>query len=179
MADNKLLVQQQDGSWLQHDQRIHQPQTKSTRIHFEELRGQHIELPSEHRIVGIQRRRTILVAEHNNLLEVETPQSINEEAQIIRLRIQQYTYAAFVAFVNAIMHLMVADDQMQQHTFQRLLTDFPPESEGFDLLIERKREGTDIDAALDVSWMDDGRASGGWLLWMMNDETDDLGQLTW
>ena len=137
MAGDKLLVQQQDGSWLQHDQCLHQPQTRSTRIHFEELGGQHIELPREHRIVDVQRRGTTLVAEHNNLPEVETPQSINEEAQIIRPRIQQYTFAAFVAFVNANMHLVVADDQMQQHTFQQLLKDFPPESKGFDLLIER------------------------------------------
>ena len=49
------------------------------------------------------------------------------------------------------MHLVVADDQIQQHTFQRLLTDFPPESEGFDLLIDQIREGKDIDAASDGS----------------------------
>ena len=74
-------------------------------------------------------RGTILVAEQNHLPEVETPQSINEEAQIIRPIIQQYTFAAFATFVNANMHLVVADEQMQQHTFQRLLTDFPPERE--------------------------------------------------
>ena len=39
MANNKLLVQQQDGSWLQHDHCIHQQQTRSTGIHFEELGG--------------------------------------------------------------------------------------------------------------------------------------------
>ena len=73
--------------------------------------GQHIEIPSEHKIVDVQRRRTILVAEHNNLPEVETLQSINEETLIIRPRIQQYTFAAFVAFAKANMHLVVADDQ--------------------------------------------------------------------
>ena len=66
MAVDTLLVQQQDGSWLQHDQCIHQQQTRSTRIHFEGLGGQHIELPREHRIVDVQRCGTILVAEHNN-----------------------------------------------------------------------------------------------------------------
>ena len=67
---------------------------------------------------------------------------------------------------------------MQQHAFQRLLTEFPPERERFDLLIERMRERKDIDAASDGSWLDDGRASAGWLLWMMSDEIDDEGQLT-
>ena len=104
-------------------------QTRSTRIHFEGLGGQPIELPREHRIVDVQRRGTILIAEHNNLSEVETTQSINEEAQIIRPRIQQYTFAAFEAFVHTNMHLVVAEDQMQQRTFQRLLTDLPPERE--------------------------------------------------
>ena len=61
------------------------------------------------------------------------------------------------------MHLVVADDQMQHHTFQRLLTDFLPESEGFDLLIERIQEGKDTNAAPDGSQLDDGRASVGWL----------------
>ena len=56
------------------------------------------------------------------------------------------------------MHLVVADDQMQQHAFQRLLMNFPPESEGLDLLIEWAREGKDIDAASDGSWLDVGRA---------------------
>ena len=87
MAGDKLLVQQQNGSWFQHDQCLHQQQARSTGIHFEELGGQPIELPSEHRIVDVQRRRTILIAEHNNLPEVKTPQSINEKAQIIRPRI--------------------------------------------------------------------------------------------
>ena len=91
--------------------------------------GQHIKLPREHRIVDVQRRGTTLVTEHNNLPEVETLQSINEEAQIIRPRIQQYRFAAFEAFLHRNMHLVVADDQMQQHAFQRLLTDFPPERE--------------------------------------------------
>ena len=47
------------------------------------------------------------------------------------------------------MHLVVTEDQIQQRTFQRLLTDFPLEREGFDLLIERLWEGKDIDAASD------------------------------
>ena len=127
MAGDKLLLQKQDESWLQHDQCLHQQKTRSTRIHFEGLGGQHIELPREHRIVNIQRCGTILVAEHNNLWEVKPPQSINEEAQIIRPRIQQYTFAAFEASVHTNMHLVVADGQMQQHAFQRLLTDFPLE----------------------------------------------------
>ena len=76
------------------------------------------------------------------------------------------------------MHLVVADDQMQHHTFQRLLTDFPPESKGFDLLIERIQEGKDIDAASDGSQLDDGRVSAGWLMWIMSNEIDDDGQLT-
>ena len=71
------------------------------------------------------------------------------------------------------MHLVVAEDQIQQHAFQRLLTDFPPEREGFDLLIERIRDGKDIDAASDSSRLDYGRASAGWLLWTMSDEIDD------
>ena len=62
------------------------------------------------RIVDLQHRETILVAEHNNLPEVETSQSINEESQIIRPIIQQYTFAAFEAFVRTNMHLVVADD---------------------------------------------------------------------
>ena len=91
--------------------------------------GQHTELPSVHRIADVQRHGTILVAEHNNLPEVETPQNINKEAQIIRPRIQQYTYASFEALVQTNIHLVVADDQMQQHTFQRILKDFSPERE--------------------------------------------------
>ena len=62
---------------------------------------------------------------------------------------------------------------MQQHAFQRLLTNFPLEREGFYLLIERLREEKDIDVASDGSWMDDGRASAGWLLWTMSEEIDD------
>ena len=67
--------------------------------------GRHTEIPSEHRIVNVQHRGTILVAEHNNLPEVETPQNINEEAQIIWPRIHQYTYAAFEAFVQKNMQM--------------------------------------------------------------------------
>ena len=140
--------------------------------------GQPIELPREHRIVDVQRRGTILVAEHDNLPEVETPQSINEEAQTIRPRIQQYIFSAFEAFVHTNMHLVVTDDQMQHHVFQQILKDFSPEREGFDLLIERMREGKYIDAASDGSWLDDGRASAWWLLWTMSDEINDEGQLS-
>ena len=129
-------------------------------------------------MVEVQRRRTILVAEHTNLPEVETPQSINKEAQIIRPRMQQYTFAAFEAFISANMHLVVANDQMQQHTFQRILTDLPPEREGFDEMIERIREGKDIDAASDSSWLDDGRASAGWIIWAMSNNVGNDGQLT-
>ena len=66
------------------------------------------------------------------------------------------------------MHLVVADDQMQPRTFQRLLTDFPPEREGIDLLIERMREGKDINVASDGSRLVGSRASAGWLLWTMS-----------
>ena len=55
MVGNKLFTQQQDGFWLQYDQHIHQQQTRSTQIQFEEVRDQHNEFPSEHRIVGVQR----------------------------------------------------------------------------------------------------------------------------
>ena len=72
----------------------------------------------------------------------------------------------------------IVDDQMQQHTFQRILTDFPLEREGFDELIQRLREGKDIDAASDGSRLDDGRASAGWIIWAMNDDVDEEGQLT-
>ena len=178
MGGDKLLVQQQDGSWLQHDQCLHQLHTRSTRIHFEELGNQHMELPREHRIVDVQRRRTILVAEHNNLPEVETTQSINEEAQIIKPRIHQYTFAAFESFISANTHLVVANTKMQHHAFQRILADFPPEREGFDLLIERLREGKDVNAATDGSHLDDGRASAGWLMWTMSNEINDEGQST-
>ena len=108
---------------------LYQQQTWSTQIQFEEVGGQHTELPSEHRIVEVQHCGTILAAEHNNLPEVETLQNINEEAQIIRPRIQQYTYAASEAFIQTNMHIVASDDQMQQHTFQRILTDFSPERE--------------------------------------------------
>ena len=37
MAGDKLLVQQQDGSWIQHDQCLHQPRVRSPGIHFVEL----------------------------------------------------------------------------------------------------------------------------------------------
>ena len=76
------------------------------------------------------------------------------------------------------MHLVVADDQIQQHTFQRILTDFPPEREGFDEMIQRMREGKDIDAVSDGSWLDDGRASVGWILWLVCVDIDKDGQLT-
>ena len=62
-------------------------------------------------MIDAQRRGTILVTEHNNLSEVETPQSINEEAQIIRSRIQQYAFAAFEVFGKTNMHLVVANDR--------------------------------------------------------------------
>ena len=74
--------------------------------------GQHIELPREHKIVDVQCRGTTLVAEHNNLLEVKPPQSINEEMIIIRPSIHQYSFDAFLNFVNANIHLVVADEQM-------------------------------------------------------------------
>ena len=45
MAGDTLLVQQQDGSWFQHDLCLHQPQTRSTRIHFEELGGNTLSSP--------------------------------------------------------------------------------------------------------------------------------------
>ncbi len=105
-----------------------------------------------------------------NLPEVEQLQNINEAAQIIRPRIQQYTYTAFEAFVQANMHLAVVDDQMQQHTFQRILIDFPWEREGCDELIQWMQEGKDIDAASDGSWLEDGRASAGWIIWAMSNE---------
>ena len=76
------------------------------------------------------------------------------------------------------MHLVVADDQMQQHTFQRILTDFPPEREGFDEMIERMREGKDIDASSDGSWLDNDIALAGWILWAICDGVDEDGQLT-
>ena len=102
---------------------------RPTQIQFEEEGGQHIKLTSEHRIVDIQRQGTIPVIEHNNLPEVEPPRNINKAAQIIRPRIQQYMYTSFDAFIQANMHLVVVDDQMQPHPFQWILVDIPPERE--------------------------------------------------
>ena len=76
------------------------------------------------------------------------------------------------------MHLVEADDQMQQHTFQQILTDFPPEREEFDERIQWMREDEDMDAASDGSRVDDGRASAGWIIWAMSDDFDEDGQLT-
>ena len=76
------------------------------------------------------------------------------------------------------MHLVVADDQMQQHTLQGILTDFPPERERFDEMIERMQEGKDIDAASDGSWLDNGRSSAGWIMWAMSKNVDKDRQLT-
>ena len=76
------------------------------------------------------------------------------------------------------MHLVVVDDQMQKHTFQRILMDFPLEREGFDEMIQQLREDKDLDAASDGSQLDDGRASTGWIIWAMSDEVDKEGQLT-
>ena len=84
MASDKLLVQQQDGSWIQHDQCIHQLPLRSPETHFEELTGRHIELPRAHTMVDIQRWGTTLVAEHNNLPEIKLPQRINEAMITIR-----------------------------------------------------------------------------------------------
>ena len=76
------------------------------------------------------------------------------------------------------MHLVVADGQMQQHTFQRILKNFLPEREGFDEMIDWMREGKDIDAKADGSLLDDGRASAGLIMWTMCDDADEDGQLT-
>ena len=108
-----------------------------------------------------------MATEHNNLPEFEIPQNSNDAMIIIRPSIQQYTFDNFRTFVNANMHLVVTDEPMHQPTFRRLLLDFPPESEGFDILIARIRAGQNIDAASDGSRLDDGRASAGWLLWTM------------
>ena len=178
MTGDILFTPQQDDSWLQRSWCLHQQQPRSTQIQFEEEEGQHTELPSEHRIVDVQRQGTILVIEHNNLPEVEPPQNINEAAQIIRPQIQQYRYTTFEAFVQANMHLVVVDDQMQQHTFQWILTDFPPEREGFDELIQWLWEGKNIDTTSDGSRVDDGRASAGWIIWAMSNDVDEEGQLT-
>ena len=45
-------------------------------------------------------------------------------------------------------------------------------------MIQQMREGKDIDAALDGSWLDDGRASAGWIIWAMSDDVDEDGHLT-
>ena len=76
------------------------------------------------------------------------------------------------------MHLVVADEQMQQRTFRQLLVDFPSESEGFDTLLARIREGQTTKAASDGSWLDNGKASAGWLLWTMPRKIDGEGQST-
>ena len=67
---------------------------------------------------------------------------------------------------------------MQQHTFQRILQDFPPERKRFDEMIQQMLDGKDIDAASDSSWLDDGRASARWLIWAMRNDLDEDGQLT-
>ena len=87
-------------------------------------------------------------------------------------------YTAFEAFSQAKMHLVVVDDQMQQRAFQQILTDFPPEREGFDEMMQRLREGKDIDAVSDGSRLDDGKASVGWIIWAMSDDIDKDGHLT-
>ena len=109
MAGVKLLVHQQDRSWIQHDQCLHQPRVRSPGIHFEEIWSQHTDLPREHRIIDVQRRGTTLVAEHNNLQEIELPQRINEAMITFRPSIQQYTFEAFKDFVSANMHLVAMD----------------------------------------------------------------------
>ena len=77
------------------------------------------------------------------------------------------------------MHLVVVDDQMQQHTFQQILTDFPPEREGFYEMIQWPQEGKNIDAASEVSRLVDGRtSSAGWIIWAMSNDVDKDGQLT-
>ena len=52
------------------------------------------------------------------------------------------------------------------------------EREGFDEIIERMREGKDIDAASNGSRLDDDRASAGWIIWAMSNDIDEDGQLT-
>ena len=101
---------------------------------------------------------------------------ITKEAQTIRFSMHQYTFDAFREFVRVNMHLVVADETDKQHFFNRLLSDFPPESDGFDRMLERIREGKDIEAASDGSRLDDCRASAGWLLWMLKEEIDKAGQ---
>ena len=40
-------------------------------------------------------------------------------------------------------------------------------------MIQRLREGKDIDAASGGSRLDDGRASAGWIIWAMSDDIDE------
>ena len=40
------------------------------------------------------------------------------------------------------------------------------------------QEGKDIDAASDGSQLDDGRASAGWIIWVMSNHVDEDEQLT-
>ena len=102
MAGDKLLLQQQDESWLQHDQHIHQPQTSSIRIQFNELGGQQIELPREHRHSQHSASRNLNTTIYRRSRHHRVSMRKHE---IIRPRIQQYTFAAFVTFVNANMHI--------------------------------------------------------------------------
>ena len=91
---------------------LHQPQIRSPGKYYDELGGQQVKLPSEHKIVDVQRPGTTLVAEHNNLPEDEPPQNINKTMIIIKPSIHQYSFDAFLNFVNANIHLVVADEQM-------------------------------------------------------------------
>ena len=45
-------------------------------------------------------------------------------------------------------------------------------------MMQRMQDGKDVDATSDGSWLDDGRASAGWLIWAMNDDLDEDGQVT-
>ena len=83
-----------------------------------------------------------------------------------------------MALIQTNMHLVVADDQMQQHTFQWILKDFQPEREGFDKMIQWMREGKDIDAASDGSRLNNGRAPVGWIMWAICGNLDEDRQLT-
>ena len=57
--------------------------------------------------------------------------------------------------------------------------EFPTrEREGFNELIQRLREGKDIDAESDGSRLEDGRASVGWIMWAMRDDVNEEGRLT-
>ena len=75
------------------------------------------------------------------------------------------------------MYLVVVDDQMQPHPFQWILVDIPPEREReeFDELMQRLREGKYIDASADGLRVDNGRASAGWIIWVMSDDIDEEG----